>query len=238
MSKQGQDGTSRRWSREWRSAGPWGASSLGPVGVAGAGTPADAVDTASLGGGDFGLLQQGGQGDMLESRRATPRRARLSRPSFEHLRAAPLLGTHRLSTSLGQVVQPSVVVAAPFPPAVFQRAHRNNHTPSSHGASAPPPRTTTRSFKLRLAPSVRAAGPEPFFRKTGVTGPRGGLDPPPSIASPHHQHACASSTDAWVLLRQRCLDRRRCDTPHPPAVERHVCHRVGAYQPNRSEDDH
>ena len=68
-----------RWSREWRSAGPWGASSLGPVGVAGAGTPADAVDTASLGGGDFGLLQQGGQGDMLESRRATPRRARASR---------------------------------------------------------------------------------------------------------------------------------------------------------------
>ena len=52
----------------------------------------------------------------------------LSLPSFEHLRAAPLLGTHRLSTSLGQVVQPSVVVVAPFPPAVFQRAHRNNHT--------------------------------------------------------------------------------------------------------------
>ena len=125
-----------RWSREWRSAGPWGASSLGPVGVAGAGTPADAVDTASLGGGDFGLLQQGGQGDMLESRRATPRRARLSRPSFEHLRAAPLLGTHRLSTSLGQVVQPSVVVAAPFPPAVFQRAHRNNHKPRAR--TAPP----------------------------------------------------------------------------------------------------
>ena len=161
----------------------------------------------------------------------------LSLPSFEHLRAAPLLGTHRLSTSLGQVVQPSVVVATPFPPAVFQRAYRNNHTPSSHGAPAPP-RTTTRRQDLRLAPSVRAAGPEPFFRKTGVTGPRGGLVPPPSIASPHHQHACATSTDAWVLLRQRCLDRRRCDTPHPPAVERHVCHRVGAYQPNRSEDDH
>ena len=93
-------------------------------------------------------------------------------------------------------------------------------------------------LKLRLAPSVRAAGPEPFFRKTGVTEPRGGLVPPPFIAPLHHQHACASSTDAWVLLRQRCLDRRRCDTPHPPAVERHVCHRVGAYQPNRSEDDH
>jgi hypothetical protein len=31
--------------------------------------------------------------------------------------------------SLGQVVQPSVVVVAPFPPAVFQRAHRNNHNP-------------------------------------------------------------------------------------------------------------
>ena len=59
--------------------GSLGASSLGPAGVAGAGTPADAVDTASLGGGDFGLLQQGGQGDMLESRRATPRRARASR---------------------------------------------------------------------------------------------------------------------------------------------------------------
>ena len=98
------------------------------------------------------------------------------------------------------------------------------------------------SFATRLGWSVRAAGPEPFLRKTGVTGPRGVLVPPPSIASPHHQHACvtacASSTDAWVLLRQRCFDRRRCDTPHPPAVERHVCHRVGAYQPNRSEDDH
>jgi hypothetical protein len=109
--------------------------------------------------------------------------------------------------------------------------------PSPHGAPAPP-RTATRRQDLRLAPSVRAAGPEPFFRKTGVTGPRGGLVPPPSIASLHHQHACASFTDAWVLLRQQCLDRRRCDTPHPPAVERHVCHRVGAYQPNRSEDDH
>jgi hypothetical protein len=31
--------------------------------------------------------------------------------------------------ALGQVVQPSVVVVAPFPPAVFQRAHRNNHNP-------------------------------------------------------------------------------------------------------------
>jgi len=125
-----------------------------------------------------------------------------------------------------------------FSPGGFSACAPQQPHPSSHGASAPPPRTTTRSFKLRLAPSVRAAGPEPFFRKTGVTGPRGGLDPPPSIASLHHQHACASSTDAWVLLRQRCLDRRRCDTPHPPAVERHVCHRVGAYQPNRSEDDH
>ena len=142
-----------------------------------------------------------------------PRRARLSRPSFEHLRAAPLLGTHRLSTSLGQVVQPSVVVVAPFP--------LNNHTPELARRT----RATANYYKetdLRLAPSVRAAGPELFFRKTGVTGPRGGLVPPPSIASPHHQHACASFTDAWVLLRQRCLDRRRCDTPHPPAVERHV----------------
>ena len=52
----------------------------------------------------------------------------LSLPSFEHLRAAPLLGTHRLSTSLGQVVQPSVVVVAPFSPGgFFSRAHRNNH---------------------------------------------------------------------------------------------------------------
>ena len=166
----------------------------------------------------------------------------LSLPSFEHLRAAPLLGTHRLSTSLGQVVQPSVVVVAPFSPGGFfsVRTATTTTPPSPHGAPAPP-RTTTRRQDLRLAPSVRAAGPEPFFRKTGVTGPRGGLVPPPSIASPHHQHACATFTDAWVLLRQQCLDRRRCDTPkqpHPPAVERHVCHRVGAYQPNRSEDDH
>ena len=76
----------RRWSRDWRFTGPWGASSLGPVGAAGAGTPADAVDTASLCGGDFGLLQQGGQGDMLESRRTTPRRAR---PLATFVRAPP-----------------------------------------------------------------------------------------------------------------------------------------------------
>ena len=75
-----------RWSRESRSTGPWGASSLGSDGAAGAGTPADAVDTASLSGGDFGLLQQGGQGDMLESRHATPRRAR---PLATFVRAPP-----------------------------------------------------------------------------------------------------------------------------------------------------
>ena len=44
------------------------------------------VDTALLGGGDSGLLQQGGQGDMLESRRATPRRAR---PLATFVRAPP-----------------------------------------------------------------------------------------------------------------------------------------------------
>ena len=124
-----------------------------------------------------------------------------------------------------------------FPRHFFSVRTATTTPSSSHGAPAPP-RTTTRRQDLRLAPSVRAAGPEPFFRKTGVTGPRGGLVPPPSIASLHHQHACASFTDAWVLLRQQCLDRRRCDTPHPPAVERHVCHRVGTYQPNRSGDDH
>jgi hypothetical protein len=96
---------------------------------------------------------------------------------MEHLRAAPLLGTHRLSTSLGQVVQPSVVVIAPFP------LHHNNHTPELARRT----RAIANYYKetdLRLTPSVRAAGPEPFFRKTGVTGPHGGLVPPPSIA--HH----------------------------------------------------
>ena len=46
-------------------------------------------------GGDIGLLQQGGQGGV--SRHL---------PSSEHLRAAPLLGTHRLSTFRGKDVQP------------------------------------------------------------------------------------------------------------------------------------
>jgi hypothetical protein len=161
----------------------------------------------------------------------------LSLPSFEHPRAAPLLGTHRLSPPLARSFSHLWWSSHLFPRRFFSVRTSTTTTPSSQGAPAPP-RTTTRRQDLRLAPSVRAAGPEPFFRKTGVTGPRGGLVPPPSIASLHHQHACASFTDAWVLLRQQCLDRRRCDTPHPPAVERHVCHRVGAYQPNRSEDDH
>jgi hypothetical protein len=228
-----------RWSRE-SLHGPLGASSLGSVGAAGAGTPADAVDTASLGGGDFGLLQQGGQGDMLESRRATPQR--LACAASRYLRSStsgqlpssgPIAYLPPLARSFSHLWWSSHL----FPRRFFSVRTSTTTTPSSQGAPAPP-RTTTRRQDLRLAPSVRAAGPEPFFRKTGVTGPRGGLVPPPSIASLHHQHACASFTDAWVLLRQQCLDRRRCDTPHPPAVERHVCHRVGAYQPNRSEDDH
>ena len=51
------------------------------------------VDAA--GGGDTGLLQQGGQGGVGEHL-----------PSSEHLRVAPLLGTHRQSTFCGKDVQP------------------------------------------------------------------------------------------------------------------------------------
>ena len=117
---------------------------------------------------------------MLESRRATPRRAR---PLATFVRAPPGSSPPR---------DPSPIYL-PWPGRSAICGGRRTFSPGGF-------------FSVRTATTTPPSshGARSRTCKTGATGPRGGLRivPPPSIASPHHQHACASSTDAWVLLRE------------------------------------